>query len=505
MEILLILALVLTVVALFVLIAKFKDLSKRYDNLLSENKLLEKYKSIPDVEAYSQEIIDTANKESDKIKQEAQSEANAIAEQRKSLQNELDSQRSEVKSQIRQMLEEAEVQKKAILDDVYATMRKAEEAAKEIEGDAYTSLSKADNIINAAKAAKNIIEGYGNEFIKPSFCILDSLAEEYGFAEAAIKLKNAREISKEYSESGKAATCDYVEQNRRETAINFVIDAFNGKVDAILSLVKKDNYGILEKKIKDAYRMVNFLGAPFRSARIVPEYLDMRLEELKWAVAIVELKARDKEEQRIIREQMREEEKARREYEKAIKDAEKEEALIRKAMEKAQSYIEKATAEERAKYEAQLAELQQKLIDAEAKGQRAISMAQQTRSGYVYVISNIGSFGEDVYKIGMTRRLEPLDRVRELGDASVPFPFDVHAMIYSEDAPSLETELHKIFASSQMNKVNTKKEFFRIGISDIKQAVESKNIQAKWTITAEAKEYRESVAITNKLNSKPVE
>ncbi|EIN4959750.1 GIY-YIG nuclease family protein, partial [Escherichia coli] len=145
--------------------------------------------------------------------------------------------------------------------------------------------------------------------------------------------------------------------------------------------------------------------------------------------------------------------------------------------------------------EQKIAELQLKYEEAEAKNQRAISMAQQTRSGHVYIISNIGSFGEDVYKIGMTRRLEPLDRVRELGDASVPFSFDVHAMIYSDDAPSLENHLHKVFNEKQVNKINSRKEFFNVNLKEIKSVIEDMNINAHWTMFAEAKEYRESLAI----------
>ena len=128
-------------------------------------------------------------------------------------------------------------------------------------------------------------------------------------------------------------------------------------------------------------------------------------------------------------------------------------------------------------------------------------MAQQTKSGHVYIISNICSFGENVYKIGMTRRLNPLDRVRELGDASVPFSFDVHSMIFSNDAPKLENELHKIFSNHQVNKVNSKKEFFRVNIKDIREQLENMGIEAKWTMLAEAKEYRESLAIENEMNS----
>ena len=286
-----------------------------------------------------------------------------------------------------------------------------------------------------------------------------------------------------------------------ETAINFVLDAFNGKVDTILSSIKKENYGILERKIKDAYSLVNYLGSAFRNARINEVYFDSRLNELKWAVAVNELKLQEKEEQRRIKEQIREEEKARREYEKALKDAEKEEETIRKAMEKAQIAIAKASEEQKAKYETQLIELQAKLAEAEAKNQRALSMAQQTKSGHVYIISNIGSFGDDVFKIGMTRRLEPLDRVRELGDASVPFPFDVHAMIYSEDAPGLETELHKFFVRNQVNKVNPRKEFFRIPIAEIRNEIEKRGIDAKWMISAAALEYRETLAIEKAMKS----
>ena len=130
-------------------------------------------------------------------------------------------------------------------------------------------------------------------------------------------------------------------------------------------------------------------------------------------------------------------------------------------------------------------------------------MAQQTKAGHVYIISNEGSFGHDVYKIGMTRRLEPLDRVRELSSASVPFAFDVHAFIWSEDAPALENMLHKKFALTQVNKVNFRKEFFRIPLSEIRTDLDNIGIDIKWTITAEASEYHESLAIEKAIQENP--
>lgn len=284
--------------------------------------------------------------------------------------------------------------------------------AEEIAGDAYKALNNHKELEQKAKAMKNVIEGYGNKYIIPTHGILDELADDFGYAEAGIELKKSRQKSKFMVENGLAAKCDYVENNRKTTAINFVTDAFNGKVDTILSTVKSTNYGVLKQKITDSYILVNNLGEAFRNAVITPEYLQARLDELKWAVAAFELKEKEKEEQRLIKEQIREEERARRDYEKAIKEAAKEEEMLKKLMAKAQLQLQEANDQQKAEYESKLIDLQKKLQEAEEKNQRALSMAQQTKSGHVYIISNVGSFGEDVYKIGMTRRLDPLDRVK---------------------------------------------------------------------------------------------
>lgn len=347
---------------------------------------------------------------------------------------------------------------------------------------------------------KNTIEGYQDDYIIPNHTVLDDLADEYSHKEAGEQLKLARKRVKDMVKDSRAADCDYAEANRRAYAIHFAVDAFNGKVDTALAKVKHDNYGKIKQAIIDAYALVNHNGQPFRNARIEQEYLDARLEELKWAVATHELRQQELAEQKELREQIREEEKARREMEKAIKDAEKEERMLQKALEKARKELAGATEEQKLQYEAQLAELESKLSEAEAKGQRALSMAQQTKRGHVYVISNIGSFGEEVFKVGMTRRLEPMDRVKELGDASVPFSFDVHAMIYSDDAPALEKSLHRVFDDKSVNKVNPRKEFFKLPLSEIKQAVEQENVDdVHWTLKAEAAEYRESMSINRSI------
>ena len=181
---------------------------------------------------------------------------------------------------------------------------------------------------------------------------------------------------------------------------------------------------------------------------------------------------------------------------------EKEQLIIKRTLEKAQKDFEKASENQKQKYEDILLDLKRKLKEAEDKSQRALSMAQQTKSGHIYIISNIGSFGDNIYKIGMTRRLEPLDRVKELGDASVPFPFDIHAMIYTDNAPKLEKDLHKHFIENQVNKINFRKEFFNVSLTEIKSKLEDLNIETKWTMTAEATEYRESLAITQEKDPK---
>lgn len=384
-------------------------------------------------------------------------------------------------------------------DKVAEIMAELEKSSLEINEKISKDKELSAFLERTVQAMKNAIEGYSDEYIIPNHSVLDELAESYSHKQAGEQLKIARKNVRHLIQSNQAGNCDYSSSYRRQFAIHFVVDAFNGKVDSALSRVKADNYGKIKQEIIDAFTLVNHNGMSFRGARIEQAYLDARLDELKWAVATYELQQQEREEQRQIREQMREEERAQREMEKAIKEAEKEERMLQKALDKARQELAGANDEQRQQFEAQLAELEAKLQEAEARGQRAVSMAQQTRRGHVYVISNIGSFGENVFKVGMTRRLEPLDRVKELSDASVPFDFDVHAMIYSDDAPSLEKDLHRVFDENSVNKVNPRKEFFRLPLADIKKAIEGNGLSdIHWTMKAEATEYRESLSLLKK-------
>lgn len=199
--------------------------------------------------------------------------------------------------------------------------------------------------------------------------------------------------------------------------------------------------------------------------RLSREYIALKLKEVELRYHM----ARIKEEQK---QQEVEERKAQKDYERVMRDAAKNEEKAREQLEKQREALERAASEaEKAKLQEQISALEVRLQEALAMKERAMSMAQQTRTGYVYVISNVRSFGEGIYKIGMTRRLDPMDRVRELGDASVPFPFEVHYMIYTDDAPKLEAELHQRFAEFKMNSDNYRKEFFKVPIEDIESVL----------------------------------
>lgn len=474
--------------------------SELSDTQLTNKRLIERYSPIIDAEKYAADQY----AKGDKYVADQQALGNKLlsdaladkddAEQEAKLSIQEASQKK------REILQEAKLKAdelhEAAIKEHDHLITYAKQQAELISGGAIEARDNAEKYTAVVTAMKNAIEGYRDDYIIPNHSLLDELADDYSHKEAGRELKAIRTRIKTMVKEQRAAQCDYVERNRRDTAIHFVIDAFNGKVDSVLAKTKHDNYGKLKQEIIDAFAQVNFHGKPFRDARIEQAYLDTRLDELKWAVTVRELQLKEREEQREIREQMREEERARREIEKAMKEAQKEEQLLQKAMEKARAELAKASDEQKAQFEAQIIDLETKLKEAEEKEQRALSMAQQTRRGHVYVISNIGSFGENVYKVGMTRRLDPMDRVKELGDASVPFQFDVHAIIAAEDAPALENELHNHFEHARVNKVNYRKEYFNLGLAEIRQVVERHiGTDIRWTMRAEAEEYRESLSI----------
>ena len=341
-------------------------------------------------------------------------------------------------------------------------------------------------------------------FYKPRYAFADSLSYQR-------KLDEIRERQK-WMVKNKSAAVGLVEwqvngskvEGRKQInqTLKLMLRAFNGECDAAVAKVRYNNALVMETRIRKAYEAINSL-AQVQSCHIAGDYLNLKLEELFLAHEYQEKLQEEKEEQRRIREQIREEEVALRELEKARLDAEKEEKRYAEALRKATEDAERAVGEKQQKLMWQVEELQRRLAEARTNKERAIAQAQLTRSGHVYVISNMGSFGEAVYKIGMTRRLDPMDRVKELGDASVPFPFDVHAIIYSVDAPALENKLHRLFHHRRVNLVNERKEFFRVSIDEIATAVKENHGEIELTLAAEAAEYRKTVAMLQEGQQMP--
>ncbi|MCW8998310.1 MAG: DUF4041 domain-containing protein, partial [Kangiellaceae bacterium] len=269
--------------------------------------------------------------------------------------------------------------------------------------------------------------------------------------------------------------------------------------DLLIGKVRPSNYARILERIE---KLANTLerSAAMLHCGINLDYVKLKYEECRLQYQYVLKKKEEQEEQRLIKEQIREEQRAVKEYERALAQAEKEERMYREMLDRAKKELSQSSEEDRLVAEQKIADLERQLSEALEKEERAKSMAEQTRKGHVYVISNIGSFGEDVYKIGLTRRLEPMDRVKELGDASVPFAFDVHAMIYVEDAPALESALHREFSSRRVNAVNLRKEFFRTKLSDIRNAVQGivgDQVEFKTTILAE--EYFETLRLQQEV------
>lgn len=272
-----------------------------------------------------------------------------------------------------------------------------------------------------------------------------------------------------------------LDERGQELASRFLKDT----IKWVGNSLNQNNYVASKQRIQDAISRCREIGFVISEADENRYFDDLKREyELMVRAAI------EREEQARIKARIREEEQLKREVERELEQLERERLVI-------QAALERAMADVRGEHTEEIARLQERLAEAEAKAQRAKSQAEMTKAGHVYVISNIGTFGEEVFKIGMTRRLKPMDRIAELGDASVPFPFDVHMMISCDDAPTLENALHRALHRSRVNKVNPRKEYFRATIDEIKAIVEQNHGEVSYVADAEALQYRQSISMTD--------
>lgn len=274
--------------------------------------------------------------------------------------------------------------------------------------------------------------------------------------------------------------------------MRLTLRAFNNECEAAIANARWNNVNAMERRIRKSAEAIDRANASM-GLTINQAYLDLRLEELFLTHEYREKQKEEKEERAEMARAEREEKRLLAE----AAAAEKEEAKYQALLEKARAEALGNSDDERLK--AKIAELEAALEEAHSATERAKAMAEQTKTGYVYIISNVGSFGDQIVKIGLTRRLNPDDRVKELGDASVPFTFDTHAIIYSEEAPALEAALHKEFDDRRVNASNMRKEFFRVGLDEVESAVSRLAPDASFFSDREAQEYHETLAMRKQL------
>lgn len=507
--------LLIVVVYLFIVLSKLRKVTASDSSKTAQ---LERYSVITDAETEATRLVEEATLNSQHMIDQAKAAAELLNEEATILLR-------NANAEVIRLSEESTLQAKEIIEN-------AQTKAAYLNDEARSLVSNAENRVSSLEARiKELRSSYSEKKV-----IYDELEkaisiyrEDAEFAEmGAFEPHFDFDTSEEFKESIRknrskqkdmlrvksrdgAIWCgtDWTVHNSRaegkkmtNRAINLTARAFNGECDAAIANCTFKNWSIMHDRIQASFDKINTLNE-VNDVHISQKYLELKTKELDLVHSYKMKKQAEKEEQREIRAQMAEERKAQLEIERAIKEAEAEEVRAQKALDKARKEMEaklaKMTEEQAELYQTKIDALQDALTEAEIKGQKALSMAQQTKRGHVYVISNIGSFGDDVFKIGMTRRLDPQDRVDELGSASVPFLFDVHAMIHSDDAPALENALHQHFDNQRTNMVNRRKEFFNVSLKDIKEAVyKIAGNDVDFVETVVAQHYYETLAIRKK-------
>lgn len=335
--------------------------------------------------------------------------------------------------------------------------------------------------------------------VKKKIAALDQATTDLAQKEKAFDETVSTEVARGLYQEKKQLSGQWNEfhdaRNKASRALQRIVDsAYKFKVKTLLSGTTVNNwqskYDQLRKE-RDAYAAISekitFLELEDNAdwEGVKQQFLDK--------VALLEKAQEEKEYQAEIKRQMREEKQRQDELDRQQQEAEEEENRLAEQQRVLEEALLAAEGTYKEELERQRLELEQKIQDVHQQYERAKSMAQLTKQGHVYVISNIGSFGEDVFKIGMTRRLEPMERVKELSGASVPFDFDVHAMISCDDAPALEKTLHDHLESYRINRINLRKEFFRVDLSKIINEVERHHGRVDYIADPAALQYLQSL------------
>jgi hypothetical protein len=263
-----------------------------------------------------------------------------------------------------------------------------------------------------------------------------------------------------------------------------MLRAFNAEADNLVRGLKPYKLRSATERLDKVAATIERLGRTMKIRISIP-YLKLRKRELELTADFLQKQAEEREAERLERERLREERKVQLEMERERARLEKERQHYENAL---QALINKGDEAGAARLRGQLQDVEHAIADVDYR-------AANIRAGYVYVISNIGSFGERMVKVGMTRRLDPLDRIRELSDASVPFNFDIHALFFSKDAVGIEQSMHQRLAEARVNLVNRRREFFRATPGEVKlHLVELAGELLEFQEVPEALEYRQCLA-----------
>lgn len=404
--------------------------------------------------------------------------------------------------EIEKKIEELNISLKKKTEETDKKINELTELSKKKISDNESSISKLLQDIEKLRSEKNILEREINDLNK-------TLTIEYGndndysnISSQEIKNKlNMLKLEQDNlikNDSAILVTTSIDSKNKKiiDSNVKQLLRSFNTECNTIINNLTIKNIDSSRNKFEKTYTALNKLYE-LDYVQISKQFYELKLNELTLNYYYIEQLENEKEQQKAIKEQLLEEEKLRKEIEREKQRIEKEETQFKNEVSKLMGYLNKSNNYiEKQLYVDKIKELEEKLKLLEKDKANVLEREQNTRAGFVYIISNIGSFGENIYKIGMTRRLEPMDRIKELGDASVPFQFDVHALIFSDDAPALENILHQTFKENQVNKINPKKEFYNIDLEKIKEVVKNNyNNTVDFTDYAEAYEYRETLKL----------
>lgn len=484
-----------------------------------ENKLKEETKQIEEMRIQKEQEIKEYDYNFAKRKEQMEQEYN---DKKQELERELSQRTQELEEQFQQKVQELEIEfsekrskKKGEYNKINSEIislqeqlsainreikKEYDERVQELENEFFEKQSEKqkeyDKIQSEIFSIRNEMVRLSDETIKRYYIFSDYDGITSQDCKNQLSILKAKE--KDLRQQGNDVEILYYYEKKKiiERSIRQILRNFNSECDNIITNITIKNIDTVRNRIEKSYETLNKLYSE-DGVSLTSDILSLKLEQAT-LLYTYELKCQqEKDIQRAIKEQMMEEARAEREIQEQKKKVEKDLQQHLGEINRLMKYMQKTQIDaERQLYMDKIQELEERIKELESDKETVLQREANAKAGFVYVISNIGSFGEGIYKIGMTRRLEPMERIRELSSASVPFEFDVHAMIFSSDAPELETTLHKHFADKAVNKVNPRKEFYRVDIDEIEKVVkENYNDTVQFTKIPIATEYRQSIEI----------